>query len=91
MEPGVAATRDVSLEGIAVQVPAATSEAEALRRHDGRSLDPERRRATEGLTAAGRHAGIGADGKRAYTVEQIAAEFGVTRPTIYRHLIKTPW
>lgn len=31
---------------------------------------------------------IGPDGKRAYTVEQIAAEFGVTRPTIYRHLSK---
>jgi DNA invertase Pin-like site-specific DNA recombinase len=30
----------------------------------------------------------GPDGKRAYTVEQIAAEFGVTRPTIYRHLSK---
>jgi DNA invertase Pin-like site-specific DNA recombinase len=27
-----------------------------------------------------------ADGKRRYTVAQIAAEFGVTRPTIYRHL-----
>ncbi len=26
------------------------------------------------------------DGKRRYTVNQIAAEFGVTRPTIYRHL-----
>ena len=26
------------------------------------------------------------DGKRRYTVAQIAAEFGVTRPTIYRHL-----
>ncbi|MFJ9371281.1 helix-turn-helix domain-containing protein, partial [Nocardia sp. NPDC101769] len=25
-------------------------------------------------------------GKRRYTVEQIATEFGVTRPTIYRHL-----
>ncbi|WP_433567719.1 helix-turn-helix domain-containing protein [Nocardia sp. CA-151230] len=25
-------------------------------------------------------------GKRRYTVEQIAAEFGVTRPPIYRHL-----
>jgi predicted DNA binding protein len=25
-------------------------------------------------------------GKRRYTVVQIAAEFGVTRPTIYRHL-----
>jgi DNA invertase Pin-like site-specific DNA recombinase len=32
----------------------------------------------------------GPDGKRAYTVEQIAAEFGVTRPTIYRHLSKQP-
>lgn len=28
----------------------------------------------------------GADGKRAYTVAQIAAEFGVARPTIYRYL-----
>ncbi|MEO3805270.1 recombinase family protein [Nonomuraea sp. B1E8] len=27
-----------------------------------------------------------AGGKRRYTVAQIAAEFGVTRPTIYRHL-----
>jgi DNA invertase Pin-like site-specific DNA recombinase len=32
---------------------------------------------------------LGADGKRRYTVAQIAAEFGVTRPTIYRHLAKT--
>jgi DNA invertase Pin-like site-specific DNA recombinase len=31
---------------------------------------------------------VGADGKRRYTVAQIAAEFGVTRPTIYRHLTK---
>ena len=29
------------------------------------------------------------DGKRAHTVAQIAAEFGVSRPTIYRHLTKT--
>jgi DNA invertase Pin-like site-specific DNA recombinase len=28
----------------------------------------------------------GPDGKRRYTVTQIAAEFGVSRPTIYRHL-----
>jgi DNA invertase Pin-like site-specific DNA recombinase len=28
-------------------------------------------------------------GKRVYTVAQIAAEFGVTRPTIYRHLQAT--
>lgn len=28
----------------------------------------------------------GPDGKRLYTVAQIAQEFGVTRPTIYRHL-----
>ena len=28
----------------------------------------------------------GPDGKRRYTVQQIADEFGVTRPTIYRHL-----
>ena len=32
---------------------------------------------------------VGEDGKRAYTVAQIAAEFGVTRPTIYRHLDKS--
>jgi DNA invertase Pin-like site-specific DNA recombinase len=29
---------------------------------------------------------LGDDGRRHYTVNQIAAEFGVTRPTIYRHL-----
>jgi DNA invertase Pin-like site-specific DNA recombinase len=28
-------------------------------------------------------------GKRRYTIDQIAAEFGVTRPTIYRHLGKS--
>ncbi len=28
----------------------------------------------------------GKDGKRAHTVAQIAAELGVSRPTIYRHL-----
>ena len=32
---------------------------------------------------------LGDDGKRRYTVAQIAAEFGVTRPTIYRHLTKS--
>jgi DNA invertase Pin-like site-specific DNA recombinase len=31
----------------------------------------------------------GADGKRKHTVAQIASEFGVSRPTIYRHLAKT--
>jgi DNA invertase Pin-like site-specific DNA recombinase len=29
---------------------------------------------------------VGPDGKRRHTVAQIAAEFGVSRPTIYRHL-----
>ncbi len=29
---------------------------------------------------------LGSDGRRAHTVQQIANEFGVTRPTIYRHL-----
>ena len=28
----------------------------------------------------------GPDGRRAHTVAEIAAEFGVSRPTIYRHL-----
>jgi DNA invertase Pin-like site-specific DNA recombinase len=32
----------------------------------------------------------GPDGRRLHTVAQIAAEFGVTRPTIYRHLGKLP-
>lgn len=32
------------------------------------------------------YAELGDDGRRRYTVAQIAAEFGVTRPTIYRHL-----
>jgi DNA invertase Pin-like site-specific DNA recombinase len=32
----------------------------------------------------------GEDGKRKYTVAQIAAEFGVSRPTIYRHLAPSP-
>jgi len=29
---------------------------------------------------------VGADGRRAHTVAEIAAEFGVSRPTVYRHL-----
>lgn len=29
-------------------------------------------------------------GKRRHTVAQIAEEFGVTRPTIYRHLDRVP-
>ena len=36
--------------------------------------------------ARGMYEETGPDGHRAYTVAQIAAEFGVTRPTIYRHL-----
>lgn len=32
------------------------------------------------------YAETGPDGKRVHTVEAIAKEFGVTRPTIYRHL-----
>lgn len=32
---------------------------------------------------------LGPDGKRRYTVADIAREFGVTRPTIYRHLETT--
>jgi DNA invertase Pin-like site-specific DNA recombinase len=32
---------------------------------------------------------LGSDGKRKYTVQQIADEFGVSRPTIYRHLERT--
>jgi DNA invertase Pin-like site-specific DNA recombinase len=31
---------------------------------------------------------IGPDSKRRYTVAQIAAEFGVARPTIYRHVTR---
>lgn len=32
---------------------------------------------------------LGPDGKRKHTVQEIANEFGVSRPTIYRHLEKT--
>jgi predicted DNA binding protein len=32
------------------------------------------------------YAETGEDGKRRYTVAAIATEFGVSRPTIYRHL-----
>ena len=34
------------------------------------------------------YAEVDDQGKRRYTVAQIAAEFGVTRPTIYRHFGK---
>jgi DNA invertase Pin-like site-specific DNA recombinase len=33
---------------------------------------------------------VGADGKRLHTVQEIADKFGVTRPTIYRHLDRQP-
>jgi DNA invertase Pin-like site-specific DNA recombinase len=36
--------------------------------------------------AQGMYEERGPDGRRAYTVGQIAAEFSVSRPTIYRHL-----
>jgi len=36
--------------------------------------------------ARGMYEETGPNGHRAYTVAQIAAEFGVSRPTIYRHL-----
>jgi len=36
--------------------------------------------------ARGMYEETGPDGHRAYTVAQIAAEFEVSRPTIYRHL-----
>ncbi|MFF3671004.1 ArsR family transcriptional regulator [Microtetraspora malaysiensis] len=39
---------------------------------------------------AGRYEETGPDGRRLHTVEQIATEFGVTRPTIYRHLAELP-
>ncbi|MEU0815206.1 hypothetical protein ABZ358_12880 [Streptomyces mirabilis] len=32
---------------------------------------------------------VDANGKQKWTVQQTAEEFGVTRPTIYRHLDKT--
>jgi len=33
--------------------------------------------------------GVDEHGKRRCTVNQIATEFGVTRPTIYRHIAKS--
>src|SRR5207237_4293341 len=38
--------------------------------------------------AQGMYDEVGPDGRRPYTVAQIAAEFGVSRPTIYRHIDK---
>src|ERR1700757_1427871 len=40
----------------------------------------------QGQLARGVYEETGEDGKRVHTVAAIAAEFGVTRPTIYRHL-----
>jgi len=40
--------------------------------------------------AQGMYDELGPDGRRAHTVQQIADEFGVTRPTIYRHLQRAP-
>jgi DNA invertase Pin-like site-specific DNA recombinase len=36
--------------------------------------------------AQGMYDEVGADGRRVHTVAEIASEFGVSRPTIYRHL-----
>lgn len=33
---------------------------------------------------------LGPDGLRAHTVAEIAAEFGVSRPTVYRHISRLP-
>lgn len=33
---------------------------------------------------------IGADGKSKFTVAQIAAAFGISRPTVYRYLHQAP-
>jgi hypothetical protein len=67
-----------------------------VRAHDGRpgrrpNSRPHRRAETQAHPAPGPHCPADVrrndpDGKRRYTVAQIAAEFGVTRPTIYRHL-----
>ncbi len=40
----------------------------------------------QALIAQAMYAEKGEDGKRTHTVAKIAEEFGVTRPTIYRHL-----
>lgn len=42
--------------------------------------------ARQGKIAQDMYDELGPDGRRAHTVAEIAAEFGVTRPTIYRHL-----
>ena len=42
--------------------------------------------ARQGKIAQDMYDELGPDGRRARTVQQIADEFGVTRPTIYRHL-----
>jgi len=47
-------------------------------------VESYRPEADTGKTAV--YEALGLDGRRAYTVAEIAAEFGVSRPTIYRHL-----
>jgi DNA invertase Pin-like site-specific DNA recombinase len=81
------------------QIVGASAEFEdaLMSEHDRRS----HRRAHTGVEPAGRsrssgleqvnlarqmYGETGLDGKRRYTVTQIAVEFGVWRPTIYRHL-----
>lgn len=59
----------------------------AAARARGRTGGQKPKRGPQQLALAQRmYDELGADGKRQYTVAQIAAEFGVTRATIYRHL-----
>jgi DNA invertase Pin-like site-specific DNA recombinase len=46
--------------------------------------------ARQARIARDRYGETGPDGRRLHTVAHIAAEFGVTRPTVYRHLAHLP-
>jgi DNA invertase Pin-like site-specific DNA recombinase len=46
--------------------------------------------ARQARIARDRYEETGPDGRRLHTVAHIAAEFGVTRPTVYRHLAHLP-
>ncbi|MET8338139.1 hypothetical protein ABZV14_26840 [Streptosporangium canum] len=52
----------------------------------GRAEAVAERPRSSALAGGALSAGVAEDGERRYIVQQVADEFGVTRPTIYRHL-----
>jgi DNA invertase Pin-like site-specific DNA recombinase len=64
---------------------------EAAARARGRTGGPKAKLTTrQAKIARDMYEETGPDGRRMHTVAHIAAEFGVTRPAIYRHLAGLP-